>query len=98
MVSEASYKWPQPLLLDVDVRIYSSEPASASQTLGCCKATLKLLQADAIPFTFPEDLTDETTAQIGLYTHLCQDGRTSGIGLMLIPQAHQAEGTEMGRD
>ena len=42
------------------------------------KASLKVVVAEERALDGPEDLTGKTTAQIGLYSHLCQDSLTSG--------------------
>jgi hypothetical protein len=41
------------------------------------KAVLNVVVAEERALDGPEDLTHETTAQIGLYAHLGQDSRTS---------------------
>ena len=42
------------------------------------KASLNAVVAEERALDYPEDLTDETTAQMGFYTHPCQGNRTSG--------------------
>jgi hypothetical protein len=42
------------------------------------KATLNVFVATELSLNDPEYLTDETTAQISLYTHLVQHARTFG--------------------
>ncbi len=46
--------------------------------LRLLKAALKVVVAAERTLDGPRDLRHETTAQIGLYAHLCQDSRTSG--------------------
>jgi hypothetical protein len=42
---------------------------------------LNVVAADEWALDYPEDLTDETTAQIGFYAHPSQTGLTSNNGL-----------------
>jgi hypothetical protein len=53
----------------------SSDPDN--DTPGLLIAALNIVVADERTLDGPEDLTGKTTAQIGLYAHLCQDSRTS---------------------
>ena len=43
------------------------------------KAALNVFVAEVRTLDGPEDLSGETTAQIGLYSHPCQDGQASSI-------------------
>jgi hypothetical protein len=44
------------------------------------KASLNVVVAEEQAFDGPEGLTSEAAAQIGLYAHPCQDGRTPNSG------------------
>jgi hypothetical protein len=56
---------------------YSLSVSQIHDAVEFLKTPLNVFVAEELALDGPEDLAHVTTAQIGLYTHLCQDGLTS---------------------